>query len=199
MVQSLRLCGNQRNNATRQRAFGIGALHPVPNNSSVPGPSPISPSPSGSTALATPRCAAGSARATLESQNGAAGTMSTVWRITNLASTPCRSFGYPGMAFHTASGWLEVNVIRGGYPNIDEPPTHIEVAPGGSMFFVSYWSDVVDTTGAGDGFVAGLLSRIVRDPQPSDEALQAALEFGCTVGSSVCTELGAIAGLPRLG
>src|SRR5437773_9554304 len=102
------------------RAFGIGALHPVPNNSSVPTPihtspsaSPISPSPSGSTAVATPRCAAGSARATLESQNGAAGTLSTVWRITNLASTPCRSFGYPGMAFHTPSGWLEVNVIRG--------------------------------------------------------------------------------------
>jgi fructokinase len=59
--------------------------------------------------------------------------------------------------------------------------------------------DVVDTTGAGDGFVAGLLSRIARGPQPSDEALQAALEFGCMVGSSVCTELGAIAGLPRLG
>ena len=57
--------------------------------------------------------------------------------------------------------------------------------------------DVVDTTGAGDGFVAGILSRLALDPQPSDEALQAALELGCRVGSSVCTKLGAVAGLPR--
>jgi fructokinase len=57
--------------------------------------------------------------------------------------------------------------------------------------------EVVDTTGAGDGFVAGILSRLARDPQPSDEALQAALELGCAVGSSVCTKLGAVAGLPR--
>jgi fructokinase len=59
--------------------------------------------------------------------------------------------------------------------------------------------EVADTTGAGDGFVAGLLSRLARDPDPSDEALQSALELGCTVGSSVCTELGAVAGLPRIG
>jgi fructokinase len=58
--------------------------------------------------------------------------------------------------------------------------------------------EVVDTTGAGDGFVAGLLSRLARDPDPADEALQAALEVGCTVGSAVCTRLGAVAGLPRV-
>jgi fructokinase len=57
--------------------------------------------------------------------------------------------------------------------------------------------DVVDTTGAGDGFVAGILSRLALDPRPSDETLQAALELGCRVGSSVCTKLGAVAGLPR--
>jgi fructokinase len=57
---------------------------------------------------------------------------------------------------------------------------------------------VVDTTGAGDGFVAGLLSRLARNPELSDDALQSALEFGCTVGTSVCTQLGAVAGLPRV-
>jgi fructokinase len=57
--------------------------------------------------------------------------------------------------------------------------------------------DVVDTTGAGDGFVAGMLSRLARDPEPSDDGLQAALELGCAVGSSVCTKFGAVAGLPR--
>jgi fructokinase len=57
--------------------------------------------------------------------------------------------------------------------------------------------EVADTTGAGDGFVAGLLSRLAREPEPSDEALQSALQFGCAVGTSVCTKLGAVAGLPR--
>ena len=55
---------------------------------------------------------------------------------------------------------------------------------------------VVDTTGAGDGFVAGMLSRLARDPDPTDEALQAALDLGCQVGSNVCTQMGAVAGLP---
>jgi len=57
--------------------------------------------------------------------------------------------------------------------------------------------EVMDTTGAGDGFVAGMLSRLARDPHPTDEALQAALEMGCQVGSQVCTRMGAVAGLPR--
>jgi fructokinase len=57
--------------------------------------------------------------------------------------------------------------------------------------------EVVDTTGAGDGFVAGVLSKLAPDPQPTDEALQAALDLGCAVGSSVCTKFGAVAGLPR--
>ncbi|MFL5311406.1 MAG: carbohydrate kinase family protein [Myxococcales bacterium] len=57
--------------------------------------------------------------------------------------------------------------------------------------------EVVDTTGAGDGFVAGLLSRLARDPEPDDDALQSALELACAVGSQVCTRMGAVAGLPR--
>jgi fructokinase len=57
--------------------------------------------------------------------------------------------------------------------------------------------EVVDTTGAGDGFVAGVLSRLARDPDASDESLHGALELGCAAGSSVCTKFGAIAGLPR--
>jgi len=58
--------------------------------------------------------------------------------------------------------------------------------------------EVVDTTGAGDGFVAGLLSRLVRDPEPSDDVLQTAIRLACEVGSQVCTRMGAVAGLPRL-
>ena len=53
--------------------------------------------------------------------------------------------------------------------------------------------DVVDTTGAGDGFVAGLLAQ---DPLRCED-LSRALRFACAVGSRVCTCLGAVAGLPR--
>jgi len=52
--------------------------------------------------------------------------------------------------------------------------------------------DVVDTTSAGDGFVAGLLAA-----NPLEGDLAAALRMACAVGSRVCTKLGAVAGLPR--
>jgi fructokinase len=52
--------------------------------------------------------------------------------------------------------------------------------------------EVVDTTGAGDGFVAGLLAS-----NPLDGDLQQALRTACAAGSRVCTWLGAVAGLPR--
>jgi fructokinase len=52
--------------------------------------------------------------------------------------------------------------------------------------------EVIDTTGAGDGFVAGLLAS---DPLACD--LRVALERACFSGSAVCTRLGAVAGLPR--
>jgi fructokinase len=60
---------------------------------------------------------------------------------------------------------------------------------------------VIDTKGAGDGFVAGLLSRLPAGNPDSiaDRVLQEAIAFACAVGSRVCTRLGAVAGLPRKG
>lgn len=62
--------------------------------------------------------------------------------------------------------------------------------------------EVVDTTGAGDGFVAGLLSVLARagDPRALPFAeLVAAVRFANRVAGRVCTRLGAVAGLPRAG
>ncbi|HET9752856.1 MAG TPA: carbohydrate kinase [Myxococcales bacterium] len=53
--------------------------------------------------------------------------------------------------------------------------------------------EVADTTGAGDGFVAGLLSA-----DPLHGELSRVLRFACAVGSRVCTKAGAVAGLPTL-
>lgn len=61
--------------------------------------------------------------------------------------------------------------------------------------------EVVDTTGAGDGFVAGLLSALGRAEGPPEglpfPALIAAAAFANRVAGRVCTRIGAVAGLPR--
>lgn len=64
---------------------------------------------------------------------------------------------------------------------------------------------VIDTTGAGDGFMAGFLYGLTRQYSTRDELERADLDalagharFGCIVGSRVVTKLGAVAGLPTL-
>jgi fructokinase len=60
----------------------------------------------------------------------------------------------------------------------------------------------VDTTGAGDGFVAAMLARIAgAGPVASIPApdLGSALRFANAVAARVCTRVGAVAGLPRAG
>ena len=64
---------------------------------------------------------------------------------------------------------------------------------------------VLDTTGAGDGFTAGLLRGLSRRfgsrdalRAASHDELEAMVQFGCVVGSHVVRKLGAVAGLPRL-
>jgi hypothetical protein len=78
---------------------------------------------------------------------GAAGTIRTPWQLKNTGSTPCRAFGYPTMAFHTSSGWVNVKAEHGGYGDISQPPRRIVVDPGASLYFVSYWGDVTTQSG----------------------------------------------------
>jgi hypothetical protein len=101
-----------------------------------------------STATSPPLCSDQAVKVKVLSQQGAAGTIGTTWRAKNTSPEECRSFGYPGMDFHTADGWLDVQVHRGGsLANIDQPPARVVLAPGGSLYFVSYWSDVDTDTG----------------------------------------------------
>jgi hypothetical protein len=90
-----------------------------------------------------PLCSDQAAKVKVQAQQGAAGTIGTTWRVKNTSGETCRSFGYPGMDFHAASGWLDVHVHRGGsLPGTDQPPARVVLGPGESLYFVSYWSDV---------------------------------------------------------
>ena len=107
-------------------------------------PTTTEPTPSTSTKASAPiaLCADKAAAVNVDSEQGAAGTIRTVWRVRNIAQHPCRSFGYPGMDFHSSNGWLGVQVHRGGFPDINQPPARVVVDPGRSLYFVSYWNDV---------------------------------------------------------
>lgn len=95
----------------------------------------------------TPLCDEKTASVAAVSHEGAAGTIRTIWRVTNTAGAPCRSFGYPGMDFHASNGWLGVQVHRGGFADINRLPTPIVLDPGESMYFVSFWADADTQSG----------------------------------------------------
>lgn len=62
--------------------------------------------------------------------------------------------------------------------------------------------EAVDTTGAGDAFVAGLLSVLAGRGDPAAlprSELERAAGFACRVAARVVTRFGAVAGLPRRG
>ena len=81
-------------------------------------------------------------------QEGAAGTIRTVWGARNTSPEPCASKGYPGMDFHGANGWLDAQVERDtGFPDIEQAPSQIMIGHGKSLYFVSYWSDVDSASG----------------------------------------------------
>lgn len=138
---------------------GAQEAGPVPtasNPSSESTPSTTTtPSAGGSTSTSSAKpqlCSSQQARARVAAQGGAAGTIRTVWKIRNIGTEPCRTFGYPGMDFRASSGWLDVQVHRGGMQDIDAPAARVVVPAGGSLYFVSYWSDVDTDAGPCEEF-----------------------------------------------
>jgi Protein of unknown function (DUF4232) len=100
-----------------------------------------------STSSTPPLCSEKTAKVQVSSQQGAAGTIGTVWRVENRSASACRSFGYPGMDFHTADGWLDVHVQRGGVAIVNDAPSSVLVQPGDSLYFMSLWGTVDTNAG----------------------------------------------------
>jgi fructokinase len=100
-----------------------------------------------------------------------------------------------------AAAWLSARGValacvtlaeRGALVRRGEEVVHVPAEP----------VEVVDATGAGDGFVAGLLSALgaLGPPEALDRAaLARAVGFANRVAGRVCTRVGAVAGLPRAG
>jgi len=133
-----------------------------------------------STGVSTPLCSDSSAVVRVSSQEGAAGTISTVWQVKNTSSTACHSYGYPGMDFRGKSGWMNVQVHRGGgMNNVNQTPTAIVVRPGASLYFVSDWSDVTTNVGNCQTFDR------VKVTQPDNTASVQKASSGCLIPTSV--------------
>lgn len=74
----------------------------------------------------------------------------------------------------------------------------------GGKDYISYAYDLktIDTTGAGDSFLAGFLYCLLKQEKPlealSDSVLDSALDFANAIGSLVTTKKGAIPAIPEL-
>ena len=121
------------------RVFGAGATHPIPGSSTTPAPSTP---PTSAVALCSDQTSEINTTST-----GAAGTIRTLWQVKNTGPSSCRSNGYPKMDFHTSSGWLGVSVHHGGFGDISQRPKSVVVPAGKSLYFVTYWGDVVTQAG----------------------------------------------------
>jgi Protein of unknown function (DUF4232) len=71
--------------------------------------------------------------------NGAAGTIYGAWVFTNISSTSCRLYGYPGMQLYGRAGRPIPTIVK---RSLRPGPTNVTLAPGGSATFISSYSDV---------------------------------------------------------
>jgi fructokinase len=78
------------------------------------------------------------------------------------------------------------------------PAGCVYLTPASEGTIAGFAVDAIDATGAGDGFVAGLLHGLLRDPAAArdPERLRAICRLACAVGALTTTERGAIPALP---
>lgn len=120
---------------TRTVTVQPSAAPATPGGATTPAAAPASQAPSG---LHT--CLASDLKGSVGSTEGAAGTFYTDVVLTNISSSACSLYGYPGVSFVTAPGGSEVGAAADRNPI--SPAQVIKVAPGSQVNFLMGLTDV---------------------------------------------------------
>lgn len=129
-------CGVPGNTPGSQTGTSTGPTSPASSPSQA-GPSQPGPSQAaGSTPSGPPPCATSALKATVAASQGGGALGSTYYPIqfTNISSTACNLYGYPGVSFVTGPGGGQVGIA--GTENPAHPRQFIDLAPGQSAHAV---------------------------------------------------------------
>lgn len=133
----------------------------------------------------TPDCTGQMLHGQVVSQTGAAGTIRTVWGLTNVSDIPCRTSDYPTMGFQidrSMTQWFTPSAAHGGYPDISGEPSPVVVEPGAQAWVVTYWSDVTTNGGPCDAFDRVAIGVVDGLPPRPPEGVEVRTQ-GCVVAS----------------
>ncbi len=94
--------------------------------------------------VAGERCHTGGLSLSLQSMEGAAGSVFATFRFTNETGAACTFFGFPGAQMQNAQNEpLPTVVVRnGGQLSNQPPPSSVVVPAGGSAIFIMQWGQV---------------------------------------------------------
>lgn len=149
--------------------------------------------PAPTTAAGIPRCGAPDLNITAGDSQGAAGTISAVFTMTNKSGHPCELNGYPGIGMQYQDGKLAPTTAnRGGGMSMKSwpGPSRVVLQNGGNAYFVMDYSDVP----TGNGTCAQFPGIVVTPP---NGVATASVKYGaspCTVNGSYVVNVSAVSG-----
>jgi sugar/nucleoside kinase (ribokinase family) len=92
------------------------------------------------------------------------------------------------------AGFFEARGVGTSVVKLGEKGCHVKARGEPGFFVPAFRTEVVDTTGAGDSFVAGFLAGLLRKWD-----LRRSAAFACAVAALNITKLGATGGIPTFG
>lgn len=145
------------------------------------------------TAPAIPRCAPQDLSITSENPQGAAGTISAVFVVTNTSARACEMNGYPGIGMEYQDGKLAPTTAQRGqgmsmksWPG----PTQVVVQKGASAYFIMDYSDVP----TGNGACAQFPRIAVTPPNDTGSVSVAFAANPCTQNGNYIVNVSAVSG-----
>ncbi len=146
-------------------AFGIDRMvvalrkyYASPAHSTKVNNTPLSSSPTTTTASGPPNCVSGQLSGTVSNWRAISGTTYETVSLTNISLSPCTLLGYPGLAVNSANGTAlpaatqDVATMGASTGSAPAAPERVVVAPEGRAWFELSYPDVCDivlTPGSG--------------------------------------------------